>query len=109
MRTCPYCSYSNYPTAIVCRKCDSPLGSEGGTVYSGPRRAISQRNRPKLLRSRALAMIVLGLLMKVYWGGYGPWPVIDFPVLVGVRLWLEPTLLFGGAALYLYGWVAPYL
>jgi len=49
--------------------------------------------------------VVLGLLVKVYWGGYGPWPVIDYPPLVQVRPWLEPLLLYGGGVGYLVGWV----
>jgi hypothetical protein len=46
--------------------------------------------------------------MKVYWGGYGPWPTIDFPAAaVVLRTFLEPLLLYGGAALYLFGLIAP--
>jgi hypothetical protein len=29
--------------------------------------------------------VILGLLLKVYWGGHGPWPVIDYPPSVHVR------------------------
>jgi hypothetical protein len=54
-------------------------------------------------------MIVLGLLIMVYWGGYGPWPTIDFPVLATLRLFLEPLLLFGGAALYAFGLIANFI
>jgi len=31
--------------------------------------------------------------------------VIDYPPLVQIRPWLEPLLLYGGAAGYLAGWV----
>ena len=53
-------------------------------------------------------MIVLGLLIKVYWGGYGPWPTIDFPILVTIRTYAEPLLLYGGAALYIFGFIGGY-
>jgi hypothetical protein len=58
-----------------------------------------------MLRDKGLSAIVLGLMIKVYWGGYGPWPVLDNPTLAQVRTWGEPLLLYGGAALYLLGWV----
>ena len=51
-------------------------------------------------------MIVLGLLIKVYWGGYGPWPTIDFPILSTIRVYAEPLLLFGGVGLYIIGLLA---
>ena len=54
-------------------------------------------------------MVVLGLLIKVYWGGYGPWPTIDFPALVTFRKFAEPLLMYGGAVLYLLGWIANYI
>lgn len=57
------------------------------------------------IRDKALIVVVLGLLIKVYWGGYGPWPVIDVPILAGIRPWLEPLLLYGGALGYVVGWV----
>ena len=82
--------------------------SERGTVYQGRTYWIGPR-RAKCIRSRALSMIVLGLLIKVYWGGYGPWPTIDFPVLATLRAFLEPLLLYGGAALYLFGWIAAFI
>jgi hypothetical protein len=44
------------------------------------------------------------LLIKVYWGGYGPWPVIDYAPFAQARLWLEPLLLYGGGVGYLVGW-----
>jgi hypothetical protein len=104
MKNCPYCGYANYDNAAVCRKCDGSLVAQAGTVYQrrtywiGPQRA-------KVIRGRALSMIVLGLLIKVYWGGYGPWPTIDFPILATLRTFLEPLLLFGGVAIYLFGWI----
>jgi hypothetical protein len=105
MKKCPYCSYSNYDTATVCRKCDNSFVEEPGTVYGGRTQWIGPQ-RAKSIRSQALSMIVLGLLIKVYWGGYGPWPTIDFPILVAVRAVAEPLLLYVGAALYVFGWIA---
>jgi hypothetical protein len=108
MKNCPYCGYSNYDNASVCRKCDASFVEEGGTLYSGGTRRIGAM-RAKGIRSQALSMVVLGLLIKVYWGGYGPWPTIDFPVLVTLRMFLEPLLLYGGAALYVFGWIAAHI
>jgi len=105
MKDCPYCGYSNYDHATVCRKCDSSLVVEPGIVYEAPTYWIGPE-RAKAIRHRALSMIVLGLLIKVYWGGYGPWPTIDLPILVALRAFLEPLLLYGGAVLYLFGWIA---
>ena len=108
MKKCPYCNYSNYDTATVCRKCDNAFVVESATLYSGRPHLISPL-RAKALRSQALSMIVLGLLIKVYWGGYGPWPTIDFPILVTTRVFAEPILLYGGAALYVFGWIANFI
>jgi hypothetical protein len=108
MKSCPYCGYSNYDYATQCRKCESSFVTTTGTVYRGrpyligPARAVRWRDR-------ALSMIVLGLLIKVYWGGYGPWPTIDFPILVSLRAWLEPLLLYGGIALYIVGLLGKYI
>ena len=84
----------------ICRKCDNSFVAEPGTVYQGRTHWIGPE-RAKAIRSRALSMIVLGLLIKVYWGGYGPWPTIDFPALVTLRTFAEPLLLYGGGALHL--------
>jgi len=108
MKSCPYCGYSNYDDATVCRKCDNSFFATGGTVYHGRTYWIGP-DRAKVIRSRALVMIVLGLLVKVYWGGYGPWPTIDFPILVTLRAFLEPLLLYFGGVLYIFGWIAAYV
>jgi hypothetical protein len=108
MKKCPYCNYSNYDTATICRKCDSAFVVESATVYQGRAHWIDPR-RAKAIRSQGLSMIVLGLLVKVYWGGYGPWPTIDFPVLVTIRAFAEPLLLYGGAAVYVFGWIAYFI
>ncbi len=105
MKICPYCGYSNYDTAKVCRKCDSSLETQSGTVYQGKSYWIGP-DKAKHMRSRGLSLVVLGLLVKVYWGGYGPWSPIDFPILVTMRTYLEPILLYGGALLYVFGWIA---
>ena len=59
----------------------------------------------RIIRSKALSFFVLGLLIHVYWGGYGPWPVVDNPTLVLLRVWLEPLFLYGGLVGYLAGWI----
>ncbi len=108
MRLCPYCGYSNSDPAELCRKCEGRLVAGSGTqtlprtYWFGPRKS-------KLLRDRALSFFILGLLIKVYWGGYGPWPVADHPMLASLRVWLEPLLLVGGAILYLAGLVLYYV
>jgi len=105
MKNCPYCGYSNYDNATVCRKCDGSFVAQPGTVYQGRTYWIGPE-RAKAMRHRGLSLIVLGLLIKVYWGGYGPWPTIDYPILVTLRPIVEPLLLYGGAVLYLFGWLA---
>ena len=108
MIQCPYCGYSNYENATVCRKCEASFVSPGTTYQSqeafwfGPEKA-------RVLRDRALSALVLGLMIKVYWGGYGPWPVLDNPTLANARSWVEPLLLYGGGALYLLGWVLKFI
>jgi hypothetical protein len=108
MKNCTYCGYSNYDNATVCRKCDNSFVVVRGTVY-GDKKFFIGPLRARLLRDRALTMVVLGLLIKVYWGGYGPWPVIDYPILVSIRAWLEPLLLYGGAGLYVLGLVGQFI
>jgi hypothetical protein len=106
MKRCPYCGYTNYDDASACRKCQASLVPAGGTIYKpywcGPQKA-------RLLRERGLSAVVVGLLVRVYWGGYGPWPVIDYPPFASVRVWLEPLLLVGGAVLYIAGWFLNYI
>src|SRR5271157_339441 len=103
MKKCPYCNYSNYDSATVCRKCEGAFVPVESTVYQGRTYWLGP-DRAKHIRHRALSMIILGLLIKVYWGGYGPWSPIDYPILVTLRTYLEPLLLYGGAVLYLFGW-----
>ena len=101
MKLCPYCGYSNYDTATQCRKCDASLGPQTAATVYKPSRFGPDKGRA--LRSKALAAIVIGILMKVYWGGVGPWPVIQNPTLASIRSWLEPLLLYGGVVLYAIG------
>ncbi len=108
MKNCPFCNYSNYDYATVCRKCDSPFVTAAGTVYQGKTYWMGPE-RAKPLRRRALSLIVLGLLIKVYWGGYGPWPIIDLPILTTLRPYLEPLLLYGGTLLYIFGWIVNFV
>lgn len=106
MKQCPHCGLMNESFAETCRQCRSPLYVYASGIeksyWMGPVKA-------KALRSKALSFIVLGLLMKVYWGGYGPWTVTDDPTLVGLGTWLEPLFLYGGAAVYLLGWVLKFI
>ena len=108
MKECPFCNYSNYDNATVCRKCDNPFVVVRSTVYQTRTHRIAPE-RTKEIRSQALSMVVLGLLIKVYWGGYGPWPTIDFPILATFRTYAEPLLLYGGAVLYIFGLIGDYL
>jgi hypothetical protein len=102
MIQCGHCGIYNEDGATECSKCGARLARIPPpplqTHRFGPVRA-------KAIRDKALTAIVIGLLIKVYWGGYGPWPVIDIPVLAGIRPWLEPLLLYGGAVGYVLGWV----
>ena len=108
MKNCPYCGYANYDAASVCRKCDNSFVAEAGTVYHGRTYWLGPQ-KARVMRSRALSLVVLGLLIHVYWGGYGPWPTLDFPLLVTLRKILEPILLYGGGAFYLFGWIASFI
>jgi hypothetical protein len=104
MKRCPYCGHSNVEHAKECRKCEASLVSSPGRTYVPPVHLFGSV-RARDVRSKALAMVALGLLMKVYWGGYGPWPVLDTPPLAGIRPWLEPVLIYGGIVLYAVGWL----
>ena len=79
------------------------------TALTGDAHNLCCPERAKVMRRRGLSMVVLGLLIKVYWGGYGPWQAIDFPILVTLRTFLEPILLYGGAVLYVFGWIASFI
>ncbi len=106
MKQCPYCGYANYDEADECRKCQSPFAAPQTVTYRqkwlGPETA-------RHLRKQALSFLVVGLLIKIYWGGYGPWAVIDNPTWAGVRAWLEPLLIFGGVSCYLLGWLLSWI
>ena len=108
MKLCPYCGQANDDSAIQCRKCDGPFFTRPvitvpqKTYWIGPEKA-------RMARQKALSALVLGLLVKVYWGGYGPWPVIDYAPLAQIRPWLEPLLLYGGVVGYLVGWALRFI
>jgi hypothetical protein len=104
MLSCPYCGCSNADRATECRKCLSPLVAQPVIVYQPRARRVGP-DRAHVLRNRALSLVVLGLMVKVYWGGYGPWPVIDYEPWAALRPWLEPVLLYGGAGGYVLGWI----
>ncbi len=74
-------------------------------VSDAPTHRVSPRFAHSI-RNYALAMVAIGLMMRVYWGGYGPWPTIDLPVLASIRVYAEPILILGGVAIYLLGWAA---
>ena len=103
MRLCPYCGYSNYDNAAACRKCEASFLQTDGTLYKGRSHGIGPA-KARDIRGKSLVFVALALLMRVYWGGYGPWPVVDAPLL-NIRHVLEPLFLYGGAAAYLAGWV----
>jgi hypothetical protein len=102
MIQCGHCGLYNPDDSRECSKCGAAL------VYIPPklqkRHAVGPE-KAKAIRDNALSALVLGLLIKVYWGGYGPWPVIDLPILAGIRPGVEPVLLYGGALGYSVGWV----
>jgi hypothetical protein len=104
MKPCPYCGYSNLDTATDCRKCQNSLVAPTGTIYSSKKHLVSSITAHDI-RRKALAFIVIALLIKVYWGGYGPWPVVDNPTLESLRTWLEPLFLYGGFIAYITGWI----
>jgi len=105
MKRCPYCRHPNDPAAIQCRVCGNFLVSTGGTIYCPARPMLVGPEKACEMRNKALAAVAVGLLVKVYWGGYGPWPVVDHPMLVSFREWLEPWLLYGGTAGYFLGFL----
>jgi hypothetical protein len=104
MKACPYCGYSNYEPATECRHCQSSLLPQQPVTVCRPKEYFVGPKLAKSIRNKALAVVVVGLFMKVYWGGYGPWPVIDYPPFASVRPWLEHVLIFGGVVAYLAGW-----
>jgi hypothetical protein len=103
MRPCPYCGYSNYDNAVECRHCQASFLQKESTLYEAPTYWVGPQ-KARAIRSKALSFVVLALLMKVYWGGYGPWPVIEPPFL-NMRVWLEPLFMYGGAIAYVAGWI----
>lgn len=108
MKSCPYCGYSNFDNATQCRKCDGPFLTRPASTPSGKYYWIGPE-KAHLFRNKALTVVILGLLVKVYWGGHGPWPVIDYPPWAQIRTWLEPLLLYGGTAAYFLGWALKYM
>ncbi len=102
MKYCPYCGFANEDSRDDCFKCGTSLvaGEEPKikTLRFGPYKAHS-------LRRKAIGYFVLGLMMKVYWGGYGTWTPYDTDLIASLRTWIQPTLLYGGALTYVIGWV----
>ncbi|MBI1939905.1 MAG: hypothetical protein HYS33_00195 [Acidobacteria bacterium] len=107
MKLCPYCNFANDDGATLCRKCEGPFVAQ--QQYVAAKAYLVGPEKSRLLRGRALSAIVLGLLIAVYWGEYGPWPVVDHPALASLRTWLQPLLLYGGGFLYALGWVLRYI
>ncbi len=102
MKSCAYCGYSNEDFVQTCVKCGTSLESlpkiEIKTYRFGPAKAHD-------LRKKAIGCFVLGLMIKVYWGGYGTWTPYDTDFLMSLRTWIQPVLLYGGALTYAVGWV----
>lgn len=102
MKFCPYCGFSNLEADAECRKCGTSLQSYQQTPYKsyrfGPEKA-------REFRKKALAYFVLGLMVKVYWGGYGTWTPYDTDLLMNLRQWIQPALLYGGVIAYVVGWI----
>jgi hypothetical protein len=102
MKTRAYCGFTNPNDRVDCFKCGTFLAPfatiEVQRYRFGPEKA-------RELRRKALGYLVLGLMIKVYWGGYGTWTPYDTGLLVSFRQWLEPALLYGSALVYLAGWV----
>ena len=104
MSRCPHCSFPYYGYALECAKCHFPL-AQGGVLYAAARAPLVGEHKARDIRRKALAFVALALLMKVYWGGYGPWPVSADPTLLSLRHWLEPLFFNGGIVGYAAGWV----
>ena len=102
MKQYGFCGIYNGDAAIECSKCGAQLVAVPAHLQKSYRFGPAKAHE---IRGKFLTAIVLGLMIKVYWGGYGPWAVMDVPVLTDVRPWLEPLLLYGGAVGYLAGWV----
>jgi hypothetical protein len=108
MKLCPYCGFSNSDTASECRDCGRSFAVRPTTVYQADTHWVGPL-KAREIRRKALSAVVVGLLIMVYWGGYGPWPVVDNPTLKELRLWFEPLLIYGGAVLYLLGWALKFI
>lgn len=104
MDRCPRCSFPIFGFALECAKCHYPL-ARGGTLYAPARAQWFGVERAHDVRRKALAFLIIALLMKVYWGAHGPWPVATDPLLVSLRDVLEPVFFIGGLAGYAVGWV----
>ncbi|HEV2417917.1 MAG TPA: hypothetical protein VGX94_08940 [Terriglobia bacterium] len=104
MDRCPRCSFPIYGFAIECAKCRFPL-TQGGTLCAPVRASLVGAEKSHEIRRKALAAVAIALLMKVYWGGHGPWPVPTDPTILSLRDWLEPLFLNGGIIGYAVGWV----
>ena len=106
MKTCAYCGFSNPDDRVDWFKCGTSLAAfptiEVQRHRFGPEKA-------RELRKRALGYLVLGLMIKVYWGGYGIWTPYDTDLLASLRQWLEPVLLYGSALVCLAGWVLAWI
>jgi hypothetical protein len=106
MKSCAYCGYSNEDSRDTCFKCGTSLVPlpkyEIKTSRFGPERA-------RELRKKALGYFVLGLMIKVYWGGYGTWTPYDTDLIASLRTWIQPALLYGGVITYITGWILKWI
>ena len=72
MKLCPYCGFRNHDEANECRDCGRSFITYKATLYRASKSYWIGPRKAKQIRDQALSAIVLGLLIKVYWGGYGP-------------------------------------
>ncbi len=100
MKPCPSCGLSNKDEATECWKCGQQF-----LTFVAQKRYRFGPDRARGLRGRALRFLMLGLALKLVWGGYVDWQIWDHPAFAAVRRWLVPLFIFGGLAVYLLGWV----
>ncbi|MGH9433528.1 MAG: hypothetical protein ACRD3T_18515 [Terriglobia bacterium] len=104
MNRCQYCGFPVYGDSLECAKCQFPL-TQHGTLYAPAKASLIGVEKAHEIRKKALAALALALLMKVYWGGYGPWPVPADAALLSLQQWLEPLLMIGGITAYAISWI----
>ena len=102
MKYCAYCGYQNEDFVSSCIKCGTSLERMPEVKIRTLRFGSYKAHE---LRKKALGYLVLGLMIKVYWGGYGTWTPYDTDLLASLRTWVQPALLYGGIITYIAGWI----